>query len=114
MTILFNGKGVIMVIDRITELLAEQLNVDKATLNPDTRIVEDLHADSLDVVEMLIALEDEFGIRKLTPYECLALLGFPKDYKFPKIPLDNAYKQCGNSVVVPVIRRIAEEIMKVL
>lgn len=51
-----------MAIDRITELLAEQLNVDKSTLNKDTRIIEDLHADSLDVVEMLIALEDEFGI----------------------------------------------------
>ncbi len=51
-----------MVIDRIITLLAEQLNVDKSTLNKDTRIIEDLHADSLDVVEMLIALEDEFQI----------------------------------------------------
>ena len=59
-------------------------------------------------------IRDNFGIRKLTPYECLALLGFPKDYKFPKIPLYSAYKQCGNSVVVTVIRRIAENIMKVL
>lgn len=55
-------KGAIMVIDRIITLLAEQLNVDKSTLNKDTRIIEDLHADSLDVVEMLIALEDEFQI----------------------------------------------------
>ena len=59
-------------------------------------------------------IKDEFGIRKLTPYECLALLGFPKGFRFPNIPLEKAYKQCGNSVVVPVIRRIAEEIMKVL
>ena len=59
-------------------------------------------------------VRDDFGIRKITPYECLALQGFPKDYKFPKIPLNSAYKQCGNSVVVPVIRRIAENIMKVM
>ena len=59
-------------------------------------------------------IRDAYGIRKLTPYECLALQGFPKEFKFPKIPLDNAYKQCGNSVVVPVIRRIAENIMKVM
>lgn len=59
-------------------------------------------------------IKDDFGIRKLTPYECLALLGFPKDFRFPKIPLEKAYKQCGNSVVVPVVRRIAEEIMKVM
>ena len=57
---------------------------------------------------------DEFGIRKITPYECLALQGFPKEYRFPKIPLESAYKQCGNSVVVPVIRRIAEKIKIVL
>ncbi len=57
---------------------------------------------------------DDYGIRKITPYECLALQGFPKDYRFPKIPMASAYKQCGNSVVVPVIRRIAESIYKVL
>ena len=57
---------------------------------------------------------DDFGIRKITPYECLALQGFPKEYRFPKISLESAYKQCGNSVVVPVIRRIAENIKSVL
>ena len=58
-------------------------------------------------------IRDDFGIRKITPYECLALQGFPKEYRFPKIPMASAYKQCGNSVVVPVIRRIAEQINKV-
>ena len=59
-------------------------------------------------------IKDDYGIRKITPYECLALQGFPKDYRFPKIPMASAYKQCGNSVVVPVIRRIAENIYKVM
>jgi len=53
---------------------------------------------------------DNFGIRKITPMECLALQGFPKELKFKGIPMNSAYKQCGNSVVVPVIRRIAEQI----
>ena len=57
---------------------------------------------------------DDFGIRRLTPYECLALQGFPKGFRFSNIPLNSAYKQCGNSVVVPVIRIIAEEIRKVI
>ena len=57
---------------------------------------------------------DDYGIRKITPYECLALQGFPKEFRFPKIPLESAYKQCGNSVVVPVIRRIAEGIKQSL
>lgn len=56
---------------------------------------------------------DDFGIRKITPYECLALQGFPNTFRFSNIPLNSAYKQCGNSVVVPVIRRIAEELNKV-
>lgn len=55
-------------------------------------------------------IKDDFGIRKITPLECLALQGFPKDFVFKGIPLNSAYKQCGNSVVVPLIRRIAEKI----
>jgi DNA (cytosine-5)-methyltransferase 1 len=42
--------------------------------------------------------------------ECLAFQGYPTNYTFKGISLESAYKQCGNSVVVPVIRRIAEKI----
>ena len=59
-------------------------------------------------------IKDDFGIRKITPYEGLALQGFPKEYRFPKIPMASAYKQCGNSVMVSVIRRIAEKIKQTL
>lgn len=55
---------------------------------------------------------DDYGIRKITPYECLALQGYPKEFVFPNIPMSSAYKQCGNSVVVPVIKRIADQILK--
>lgn len=34
-----------------------------------------------------------------------------KDYRFSKIPMVSAYKQCGNSALVPVMRRIVEQIM---
>ncbi|MBR4867797.1 MAG: DNA (cytosine-5-)-methyltransferase [Clostridia bacterium] len=57
-------------------------------------------------------IQDNHGIRKLTPYECLAFQGYPTDYRFPKIPLESAYKQCGNTVAVPVVRRIANNINK--
>lgn len=59
-------------------------------------------------------IRDDFGIRKLTPYECLALQGFPKEFVFKGIPLDAAYKQSGNTVCVPVVMRIAERLYKVL
>ena len=59
-------------------------------------------------------IRDDFGIRKLTPYECLALQGFPKDFVLKGIPIEAAYKQCGNTVCVPVVKRIAEKLYKVL
>ena len=51
-----------MTIDKVTELLASQLNVGKEKIKPESRLVEDLGADSLDMIEMLMALEDNFGI----------------------------------------------------
>ena len=62
--------------------------------------------------ERIPIIRDDHGIRKITPYECLALQGFPVDFRFPNIAMSSAYKQCGNSVVVPVIKRIAEQIRK--
>lgn len=58
-------------------------------------------------------IRDDFGIRKLTPYECLALQGFPNEFIFKDIPISEAYKQCGNTVCVPVVKRIADELYKV-
>ena len=54
------------------------------------------------------------GIRKLTPHECFNLQGFPKTYKLPDLASTHLYKQAGNSVVVSVIQRIAENIYKAL
>lgn len=51
-----------MTLDKIKKMLSEQLNIaeDKVTL--ESKIVEDLGADSLDVVELLMTLEEECGI----------------------------------------------------
>ena len=43
-------------------MLAEALNVPVAKITPDAKIIDDLGADSLDVVELLSRLEDEYGI----------------------------------------------------
>jgi len=47
---------------KIRDLVAEQLGVDVATLSSDANILEDLGADSLDVVELVMAIEEEFDI----------------------------------------------------
>ena len=51
-----------MIIDKIKSILAEQLDVDVEELTPETDIAKDLNADSLDVVEILMSLEDEFSV----------------------------------------------------
>jgi acyl carrier protein len=47
---------------QIRGLVCEQLGVDAAELSPESDILEDLGADSLDVVELVMALEEEFGL----------------------------------------------------
>jgi len=42
--------------------------------------------------------------------EYLALQGFPPNFKFKGISLNDAYKQCGNTVCVPILKGIAERI----
>ena len=58
-------------------------------------------------------IRDDFGIRKLTPMECLLFQGFPPNYAFKGVSLMSAYKQCGNTVCVPVVRHLAENILRV-
>lgn len=51
-----------MTLDNVREMLAEQLSLDASKITAESKIVEDLGADSLDVVELLMTLEEEFGI----------------------------------------------------
>lgn len=51
-----------MILEKVIAMLADQLGVDPDTINEETDIVNDLGADSLDVVTMLMCVEDEYGI----------------------------------------------------
>ena len=48
--------------ERVIALIAEQLNLPLEKINENSLIVEDLGADSLDIVEMLMILEEEYGV----------------------------------------------------
>ncbi|EPH96915.1 modification methylase HhaI family protein [Enterococcus faecalis 13-SD-W-01] len=61
-----------------------------------------------------LILTNDGRIRKLTPKETFNVQGFPADFKLPNISNGQLYKQAGNSVVVPVIQRIAEKINEAL
>ena len=47
--------------DRIGKIIVEQLGVNEDQVKPEAKFVEDLGADSLDIVELVMALEEEFG-----------------------------------------------------
>ncbi len=47
--------------DRISKIIVEQLGVNEDQVKPEAKFVEDLGADSLDIVELVMALEEEFG-----------------------------------------------------
>jgi acyl carrier protein len=60
---MFEEEGFFMAIEeRVKKIIAEQLGVEDEEVNPESRFVEDLGADSLDTVELVMALEEEFGI----------------------------------------------------
>ena len=51
-----------MIFDKIKSIIAEQLGVDEEAVKMETHLMTDLEADSLDAVEIIMAIEDEFDI----------------------------------------------------
>ena len=63
--------------------------------------------------EILIPQEG-MNPRRLTPRECARLMGYPDEYIINKVSDVQAYRQCGNSVVVPLITDVAKQIIKTM
>ena len=51
-----------MIFENVRDALAQQFEVDPETITPETSLIDDLGADSLDVVELIMSLEDMYGI----------------------------------------------------
>ncbi len=51
-----------MLEEKVYQIISDQLGVEKDKLSPDKKLIEDLGADSLDVVELIMAFEEEFGV----------------------------------------------------
>ena len=51
-----------MIFDTVKEMIASQLKADAAAITPETKLVEDLKADSANIMVMIMDLEDRFGI----------------------------------------------------
>lgn len=64
--------------------------------------------------EILIPQNNGKNPRKLTPKECSRLMGYPENFIINAVSDVQAYKQCGNSVVVPLITSVAEQLIKTM
>ena len=51
-----------MIFDEVREILAEQLDVDKASIEMNSKLAEDLGADSLDAIDIVMTIEDQYAI----------------------------------------------------
>ncbi|MGD9886846.1 MAG: acyl carrier protein [Bacilli bacterium] len=52
-----------MVFEKVRKLIAKELNLKEEDIKLESKITEDLGADSLDAVELIMAIEDEFGVQ---------------------------------------------------
>ena len=64
--------------------------------------------------EILIPQGDGKNPRRLSPRECARLMGYPEKYRIDRVSDVQAYRQCGNSVVVPLITAVSEQIIKTM
>lgn len=64
--------------------------------------------------EILIPQENGKNPRRLTPKECSRLMGYPENFIINAVSDVQAYRQCGNSVVVPLITAVANQLVKTM
>ena len=62
-----------MIFEKVCALIAEQFNVDADSITMDTSFEDDLNADSVDIVDLSMALEEEFDIDELTEEEASSI-----------------------------------------
>lgn len=78
-----------MIFEQLKGLLAEQFGVDAQTITNETSFEEDLGADSLDLVDMSMALEEVFGVEELTEEEIAGITTVGDLVRFLQSRVDN-------------------------
>jgi len=64
--------------------------------------------------EILVPQGEGINPRRLSPRECARLMGYPEEYRLNQVSDVQAYRQCGNSVVVPLITAVSEQLVKTM
>ena len=62
-----------MIFEKLSKLISEQFGVAADTITMETTFADDLGADSLDIVELSMALEEEFGVSEMSEEEIAAI-----------------------------------------
>ena len=62
-----------MIFEKLCALIAEQFNVDADTITMETSFADDLNADSVDIVDLSMAMEEDFGIDELGEEEAASI-----------------------------------------
>ncbi|HPG38292.1 MAG TPA: acyl carrier protein [bacterium] len=75
--------------DKVKEIIVEQLGVDASEVTPEASFIDDLGADSLDTVELVMAFEEEFGL-EIPDEEAEKLTSVGEALKYLKEKLGNA------------------------
>ena len=77
-----------MIFEKLAALIAEQFNVDADSITMDTSFTDDLNADSVDIVDLSMALEEEFGIEELGEEEASSVSTVGDLVRFLKNKID--------------------------
>ena len=77
-----------MIFEKLAALIAEQFNVDVDTVTMETSFSDDLNADSVDIVDLSMALEEEFGIEELGEEEASSISTVGDLVRFLKNKID--------------------------
>ena len=74
--------------EKLCALIADQFGLDAETITADTALVDDLGADSVDLVDLAMALEDEFGIDEMDEENLTSIVTVGDLYKYMQEHLD--------------------------
>ncbi len=77
-----------MIFEKLAALIAEQFNVDADSITMDTSFTDDLNADSVDIVDLSMALEEEFGLEELGEEETASISTVGDLVRFLKSKID--------------------------
>ena len=76
------------IFEKVQDIVAEQFSVDRDEVTMDTLLEEDLSADSVDLVDLSMALEDEFGMEEMEEDDIAAIVTVGDLYKYMQEHLD--------------------------